>query len=347
MAVGIYNYERFGNPFEFGFRYQLAGPGQNEVRLSPRNLPAGAFYMLFCPPVFTPVFPWVRMVLRYAWALPPQYFVEPTVGALWLAPFAVLAACLPRRAGAWLRTISAAAIAILLFLMFTHLATQRYEVDFLPLGVLAALVCFAIVHGRLSGWRRPAITGAFVIVVAYSATANLALGFSGPYDEMLQNRPARYVRIARWFSPIAEFRPMLDPAVSIEITASFIPQPDGFREPLVSMGGRHSSWFLYAERVNGHVTLVSQADGPQSTYNLGAGAARISITYAPPARTMTVAVDGATVIQDRLPALVTAPAEVTVGADRAMPDATGAAFTGKIEVVRKLVRQSATTSKAL
>ena len=38
LAVATYNYQRFGNPFEFGFRYQLAGPGQNRIELARRNL---------------------------------------------------------------------------------------------------------------------------------------------------------------------------------------------------------------------------------------------------------------------------------------------------------------------
>ncbi len=91
-AIAAYNFARFGNPFEFGFRYQLAGLGQNRIGLSPRNLPIGFFFMLLCPPHFSRVFPWFRMMFSLpfgseAYGFPPEFFIEPTVGALWGAPF--------------------------------------------------------------------------------------------------------------------------------------------------------------------------------------------------------------------------------------------------------------------
>src|SRR5262249_5507649 len=40
-ALGAYNYARFGNPFEFGVRYQLASPVSKNVALAPRNIVPG------------------------------------------------------------------------------------------------------------------------------------------------------------------------------------------------------------------------------------------------------------------------------------------------------------------
>src|SRR4051794_28597990 len=96
-VIAAYNYARFDNPLEFGFRYQLAGPGQNRVEVAARNLVPGSYYMLLSRPEFSGVFPWMRMVFRFPfdsadrYPLPRDYFVEPTVGALWVAPFLLAA----------------------------------------------------------------------------------------------------------------------------------------------------------------------------------------------------------------------------------------------------------------
>lgn len=352
LAVGVYNFERFDNPFEFGFRYQLSGPGQNRIDLAPRNLAPGAFYMLFCPPDFSPVFPWVRMVLRHPDALggpiPSDYFAEATAGALWIAPFLIGAAFLARRrrkaeddaqASVVLRTVSVSAAMLVLFLISTHLATQRYEVDFLPLAVLAALAHFAIRQARLAGFARAAITALFAVAVAYSMVVNLALGFAGPYDEMLNNRPAGYVRIARWFSPIAEFRPMLDPWILIEMDTGFSPQPDGFREPLVTSGGSRHCWSLCVEHRPGRLRLVSRADDSEASFDFAAAAARLRVTYSPETRIMAVAMDGRRVLEHRVETLVTAPAQLLIGESRLDPEWAGTSFRGRIQVLRKLVSE--------
>ena len=99
-AVAAYNYQRFGDPFEFGIRYLLAGPNQNRIRLAPENILPGLYFWLVCPPDFSPVFPWVRLAFRYPfnspeYPFPPEYFIEATVGALYLAPFVAGALFIP------------------------------------------------------------------------------------------------------------------------------------------------------------------------------------------------------------------------------------------------------------
>jgi hypothetical protein len=343
LAVGIYNFERFGNALEFGFRYQVAGPGQNRIGIAATNLAPGAFYMLFCPPRFSAVFPWVRMVFRHP-GVPADYFAEPTVGALWIAPFAAAAFLLVWRSGkgmsGLLRTIALSVAVVALFLISTHLATQRYEVDFLPMAVLAALAGAAGYLARASGWRRRLVTAVLAVVVAYSAIANLALGLTGPYDEILKNRPAGYVRLARWFSPLREFRPLLDPPIDLEWNTVFRPKPAGFREPLVTIGERHHGWSLWAEHEAAGLRVIAQTGEDAATADLrGADVARVGVkvSYTPGTHRIAVWLNGQPALEQRIDALVTAPAEVTLGESRVAPDATDAKFTGTIDVLRRRV----------
>ena len=148
-------------------------------------------------------------------------------------------------------TVFASSAAVLLFLATTGFTTQRYEVDFLPTAVLVAVANFGIHITRSKGLRRAVLSAALALSIACGSVVNMALGISGPYDEMLKNRPMNYLRIARWFSPIEQFRPMMNPAVSVAFTAEFTSQPDHFREPLLTMGRQTYRYLLYVEHSAG------------------------------------------------------------------------------------------------
>ncbi len=344
-AIALYNYERFGNPFEFGFRYQLAGPGQNRIELSGHNLVPGAYFMLLSRPEMSPVFPWMRMVFRFPFdsaerhPLPRDYFVEPCVGALWVAPFLLAALVMPFSRGIlWIPAASSAAI--LLFLMSTHLATHRYEVDFVPLAVFTAVANLAVFVCRISGRRRAVFTAAFVALIGYTTVANLALGFEGPYDDILKDRPLRYVRIARWFSPAREYRPLLDPEITVDLRARFIPEPAGFREPIVTIGHSHHQLFLYAEHGADMLRLVSQADDAKATCDLpapGSEPVPIHLAFSPLTHELTVAVGGQVVIRQVAGMLIAAPAQVAIGENFSDFGLTARRFTGRLQVIGKRV----------
>ena len=78
-----YNYARLQNPFEFGTRYLLGDDRYRNFGVSLRNLPAGLYYLLLCPPRIEPEIPFVPLVLRSPhFALPPGYFLERIAGVV-------------------------------------------------------------------------------------------------------------------------------------------------------------------------------------------------------------------------------------------------------------------------
>jgi hypothetical protein len=347
-AVAAYNYLRFGAPFEFGIKYLLAGADQNRINLDARYVLPGLYFNLFCLPDFSLVFPWVRPAFRYPfdspdYPFPPGYFIEATVGALCLAPFipgAFLRGKAPAPVRILLRTILASAAAILLFLAATGFTTHRYEVDFLPLLVLAALAGYGIHIARSSGFRRVAFSVALTVAVTYSAVANLALGIAGPYDEMLKNRPASYLRIARWFSPVEEYRPILKPKIAVEFAAEFAPQPEGFHEPLVTIGRQPYRHFIYVEHLSGKLRIISRSEASTMTHEMadpGSKLIGIRVSYSPESGKLTTAIDGQGVLVHEIGTLVTAPAQVTVGENQLDLNVTVKRFTGQIQGIRKTV----------
>jgi hypothetical protein len=220
-----------------------------------------------------------------------------------------------------------------LFLMSTHLQTQRYEADFVPLAALAAVASIAMA-------RRRAVTITACVLIAYSAAANLALALAGPYDDFLRAHPERYVRLARRFSPAAEFRPAVSPAIALRLEARFIPAPAGYREPLVTIGHSHYCYFLYAERGGSTMRLVSRTNNSQLQVELpepGTGTIAVALDYAPALGEMTVAVNGREALRHKVGMLVTAPAQVAVAENFADMGLTARRFTGAIDVMEKRV----------
>ena len=316
VAIGAYNLARFGNPFEFGLPYQITGPGQGVLHLRVANMLPGLYYMLFTRPEFTKVFPWVLM----AWPArdfprPALYFVEPIVGAMFLAPFLAMAvaALFIRGLGAMRWVVVLSALSALGFLIATGLSTQRYEVDFVPLLVLGAMAAFGVWIARTNGaWRTVAscVLGATVV---FGVVVNLALGITGPYDELMKYKPSRYVRIAKWFSPAAELRPELNPAIHADFSAVVRMEADHTRRDLFAAGRRPWGYELFVDHLNGKPVLVSRFGNADVTREVTPGAVRFRVRYARETWEMVVTVDGAEVLRQKVEGLVSAPAEVRVG----------------------------------
>jgi hypothetical protein len=350
--VALYNYARFDSPFEFGVRYLLAGPNQNRVRLAAENVLPGLYYWLACAPDFSPVFPWVRLVFRPPfnspdYPFPHGYFYESLAGALFLAPVVILAVCLAARGRAkedgavgvlrWTAAVSS--VLIVFFLAATGFTTQRYTVDFLPLALLVALAALATRISRSIGPQRVLMYGAVALCITFGAIVNMAFGISGPYDEMLKNRPASYLRIARWFSPAEQFRPMRNPAVRVSFAAEFAHAETAFREPLITMGRQAYHYLLYVEHTADGLMLISHCENSTVRDRIdldGTKSAEMEFRFTPAGRA-SVSVNGREILVHDAGIVTTAPADVTVGENRIEYGATAPRFTGRIWQVTKSV----------
>jgi hypothetical protein len=152
-------------------------------------------------------------------------------------------------------------------------------------------------------------------LIAYSVVVNLALGIAGPYDEILKNRPQRYVRIARWFSPIAKFRPVLNPKLAVDFAAQLSPKPEGVRVPLLTLGHLAYRHLIYAEYIAGKLRIVSQSEASTVSHEIAAPGSKpvdIRVAYSPESGKLTTSVNGEEILVQVIGTLVTAPAEIIV-----------------------------------
>jgi hypothetical protein len=157
----LHNEMRFDSPFEFGLRYLMAGPGQQELHYHLRNVLPSLYLFLLEVPHLIVSFPFLELHNTPSIALPPGFFHENIVGVVWLCPFLLASKPLWRPA--------AMAASLLLFLSLTGWVTGRYLIDFLPLLVLASLS-----SKSRPAWQLPLVVAGILV--------NLALYVQGPYN---------------------------------------------------------------------------------------------------------------------------------------------------------------------
>jgi len=306
MALATYNYERFGNPLEFGNRYLLAGPNQSKLNRSPSNLKPGMYYLLLSAPEFSPVFPWILITPHVRdFPRPATNTTEPTAGAIYLAPFLPLALLVlfARRVRPLLGVCVVSGLLVLCFISATGWSTQRYEVDFLPLLALGCVGGFAAAIGWVGSYWRWAPTSVLCVAIVCGAAVNLALGLAGPYDEMKLNKPARFVRIAGWFSPIERFRPVLNPRIDVSIKTG--------AGLLFFAGQLPYRYELSMERDGPRASLVSRYNQSPVTQEMAGDVPDVlRVTYTPVSGEMNVSGDGRQILVHKIGWLVSAPVQI-------------------------------------
>jgi hypothetical protein len=349
LTIALYNYARFNNPFEFGIRYLLGADGYRDFHLST-NLARGLYYLLISPPDLVPEFPFVRLALRPPFAplnnvFPSDYFLEPIAGILSLCPLILIAPALlvwttwkrNRAVFGILAVMFVSSAASILAIASVPFSSHRYEVDFAPYLLLIACVVAGVGLQTLrsKAVRRISTTG-MVILLLYSITDNLALAIQGPYDQFVQTNPRAYVELARWFSPIGRFRPLLNPSFRVHGVFQFSGPCPSPKEPLLSVGEFGSRYLLSAQCTNdGHILLISETSIRNPDIRFASlpfaapGRYAVGLEFNPETSIMTVTWNGNIVLQHPLRFLVTARSQIYFGEDPTLGNQE--TFSGRIQ----------------
>jgi hypothetical protein len=334
LAIAGYNYARFGNPLEFGLRYLMAQSSYENIRPALDNVGPSLYYFLFAAPTLDGVFPFLRIALTAPFELPIRYFNEGTAGIVVLCPLVLLAIATriaPKEmtrhpAVVMVRALAGCAVLCILFVGSLGLVSQRYEIDFQPYLLVAACIVVGIALGRMSGRKRGWAKAGFAFVMGWSILANMALAVQGPYDQFVQAHPASYLRLARWFSPVERFRPLLNPPMHVHGYFYFsVPCSPG-AQPLISIG-EFAARYLVSEvcdpdKPEKPVRIVSSWGEPRFPQMMvadvaleRAGFQRIDVDFSPQDKNMIVRWNGSVVITHPVPFLFTAPSQVRMGWD--------------------------------
>jgi hypothetical protein len=219
MLLMAYNAARFGNPFEVGTSYILGGYDRDTVHYGdPSYVVPGFWFYLVSPPRPTVLFPFLRLTplpVSYPGDLPVGYTgLELTGGLVAMAPIVLFAAAL-----AWARrwhstplrplvglllSLVIAALAIMLFLSYEFFGTtERYEVDFAMLFLLAGLATWLTLSQTTHGALRRLIRVGGAILVVWGSLTGLAIGFTGYYDLLRAGHPGTWRALESAGSPLS------------------------------------------------------------------------------------------------------------------------------------------------
>ena len=248
----IYNFERFGSPLEFGFKYQLAGIRTSSmVQFSPRFLVFNCRVYLLAAARLCAYFPYVTVIRQPP--LPRDYLaIEDPFGVLPNLPFVILALLAPvaawgrPRLARWLAAAAGVTGVGLLVLCSFNGASNRYMIDFLPGLVLLAAVAVLALDAQLRGAPRVLARAAWGAALAWSALFGLLASIQ--HNDLLRiNHPAVYAPLARlgnfpsrWLDELRGTR-----YGPLELTLKFPEGRTGHLEPLLVNGVDFKSDFLF------------------------------------------------------------------------------------------------------
>ena len=258
LALGVYNYQRFGNPFDFGVNYQLSGTGEMQNRHFSLTYVAFNFRVYFLSALkWVATFPFLTgpFVLPY----PPGHAGhEFSYGLFRNLPFSCFSFAAFAVALGWRRNrligesprlaigliAAAAALNSVVALLFFG-SVIRYMLDFAPCFMLLAAFGLFTLEGRFqSALALGLLRGAALLLAAYT-TAVGTLTVVNFYDDIPGSPPAAYRPIARVLSrPLFSLRehrwPGYGPA---EIVFSLPTDRSSRREPIfaVTQDGRESA----------------------------------------------------------------------------------------------------------
>ncbi len=221
LALMVYNALRFGSPFEFGERYQLAGDRQDLAQhFSLRYLWFNVCVYFLEPAWRTAHFPFVGTIATPA--LPAGHFpIEDPYGALTNIPLLWLAAAAPL---AWRGRPAEARVPLAGFLGAVALGfatsaallclfygtCSRYEVEFLPELMLLAVVGSLGIERALAG--RPGARRAWRIAGGLLLAASVGFNLLGAADRFAAQRCRlgnRLIEAGRVAEAIAQYEQAL------------------------------------------------------------------------------------------------------------------------------------------
>ncbi|HVT73235.1 MAG TPA: hypothetical protein VHD61_08870 [Lacunisphaera sp.] len=372
LGLAAYNQARFGSFLEFGMKYQLAGGNQLHLRLlNPAFVPVNLYYYLWAPPQLSAYFPFIQVTPLLPFHAPAGYTGEENMyGLLFSVPWLLAGGWLHRavreRAGVdagALREFAVCASAwiagVIVFLLQTAAANNRYLLDFVPLGMVLAGTGVLAGEARDPGWRRSLARLGWGAALAWTVLFNVFVSLQHN-DLLAYHNPVTYRRLAHAFNHWSQWLG-LDRRGPLRIDLTWPKNRTGKLEPLVVTGLSFRADFLYVfYKDDAHLQL-----GFEHTSYGGKLTDPIAVDYDlphelgvemgslyPPVdhpqfdgvapdtidrrkHTLRVTLDGRVVLEGRFDFYESSPGDVTIGRNT-VSDAFGRRFTG---VVRSVTRR--------
>ncbi|MEO8595780.1 MAG: hypothetical protein ABI759_20840 [Candidatus Solibacter sp.] len=315
LALGWYNFIRFGNPLEFGVHYSVGSlnllkPMPWSLRL--QQIPASLYYLLLCPPGYLGRFPFFELnggaePFGNPDLVPATFLQEPVGGALVLAPICIAGLMLPwflwRRADrfapplrAFLTAMVTCGLLIFAALCWMPAASGRYPLDFAPPLIAAGIfLCLVLPIGR----GTPAM---LAIAMLWGAAVNVACSINS-YKYPLERAPnTNFQTLASFFGAGPEAITKGVDSLHWEATVTFPRALPDHRETLLGSGNYEAWDVLFVQHVKGDKAMfawvhsgISDRWGPATWIDPGKPQ-RLAADYSAAAKRLTVRLNGEVVL---------------------------------------------------
>lgn len=203
IALMRYNYVRFGNPLEFGEKYQLTVNNMKELSIRWALLPTGIICSLFGLPTFQGFFPFLHgngnLIDTFGY-----YYIEDMLGGVfWIAPiaffcfgiFKVLKENKNKEFKTFLISLLTVGMILVTFISLKAGSTGRYLLDFAWLFVLCGISVFMEFVKNLTTEEGKKIAQViFYGIVSITLVINILSGFCtiGGNNSMKHYSPKKY-----------------------------------------------------------------------------------------------------------------------------------------------------------
>lgn len=186
IALMIYNYLRFDNPFEFGINYQLTLNDTAHLAFRPITLLVGFFTDLFNFPIIKPVFPFIFTNANILHTFAYYYVEDMPAGVFFMAPicfaiFGIKSFIKSKQS----RDLKQLVVMLLVtgIVMITVCSiragtTGRYLLDFAWIFVLAGIIIFLEILNGINEKEEKWASKILAIILVYTLAINLLSGFS-------------------------------------------------------------------------------------------------------------------------------------------------------------------------
>jgi hypothetical protein len=268
-AIGIclawYNYARFGDIFEFGFRYGQNGFfSQNQNVFAPRFLWTNFKWYFLTPPALTPYFPFVypgNNSFRpegYSGAEAMHGQLPATLFFVWICAGALVLA--RRRVDSripwqFLAALCYSAVAAFFFVASLQIRANRYMADFdTPLAWLCVAVgCWIWVNIRAGILATLWKTGFSILAIAGSIFYLLAA--IQQFDQFHNTRPGAHSKLSQALNIPYDwlYGAGMEPSGLLAMNVRFIPRTDEAIEPIVTTGTPVYSDSVYVAQEPNHL----------------------------------------------------------------------------------------------
>jgi hypothetical protein len=240
LAIGIYNFQRFGNPMETGVTYQLSLAVNPKYHFSPGFIPTNLYMWLFYRFDLSETFPFFPYRITYqlqfpAWMVRPPYKMFdrefygllPSMPVTWLiflgiplliglarkersrikAGFSALFDRLPLERLEVSAMILLAGLFQFAILMGFFYAATRYGADFTQPGILVAALITWELDAKIS--QRPKLRAALWLAVAILSITTAAIGafgaFTVPESLLRKTNPMLYQAVAKHWNVVGAY----------------------------------------------------------------------------------------------------------------------------------------------